>query len=715
MKKVFSYFFLSYIFLSIALLAILLAFSVYFFNLSNTNSQNEGYSHLSNRMEILNNDLTRISALISFAGNYNSIVKTASLTMPVSAGDLHVVNEARQDLADAVRALVTDMVVEYVIILHDGLCITADNVYGSITECFGVYLRFSEENEGLYAAPAGFRIPAYYHSSEQDSSERILFSGNISSLNFLYQSNKIIIVIDPAILLKKWLNNDITYVELYANSMLVGSYGVFNPKEKYQIVEYQGSGNYRGIAYIPNSVIWKKIRSVVGLIFISIVIFIITGLGLSVYFSNKHSKPFQKIASQLMHQTNVSSLPANELLFIIHSVEQMGIDMEKTRDILKEQDQMLRLGMFERLLGGHIFTKTEWDKVRFMFGNFPEVWCLCLIRGNYEGNEVPEFVRSGVHLSAQFVSEHFNANTIVHYMGNEDAVIILPINQDKQDTTEYTGILNKTEELMRIKHQLHISIAVSGIFGNIESLSTAYSQARQLLRMSGGRKNLFFMEDEDANLDQFPLDFSDSQRFYELLLGADYEHAELMIKHSFNNFRDLGFVPESVIYHLFWSFEQVFVRIRAENTKDENFHFTLPEYNPLESIEELVEKLLASALVICGNVEKSSRRREMELTASVIGYIDENIADPMLNLSKVSLALSLSERYTQTLIRKSVDKSFFEYVNQKRMKMAYSMLTESAMSINDISIKCGFALRNSFNKAFKRHFGYPPIDLRKET
>jgi len=221
------------------------------------------------------------------------------------------------------------------------------------------------------------------------------------------------------------------------------------------------------------------------------------------------------------------------------------------------------------------------------------------------------------------------------------------------------------------------------------------------------------MGDEDTNLDQFPLEFSDSQRFYELLLAADYEHAALMIKRSFDSFQNRGLAPESAIYHLFWSFEQVFVRIRAENVKDADFQFTLPVYNPHDSIEELAENLLAAASAICANIEKSNRRREMELSASIISYINENIADPILNLSKVASAFSLSERYTQALIRKSVDKSFFEYVDQKRMKMAYSMLTESAMSVNDIGVKCGFALPNSFYKAFKRHFGFPPTDLRK--
>jgi AraC-like DNA-binding protein len=49
-------------------------------------------------------------------------------------------------------------------------------------------------------------------------------------------------------------------------------------------------------------------------------------------------------------------------------------------------------------------------------------------------------------------------------------------------------------------------------------------------------------------------------------------------------------------------------------------------------------------------IEKSSRCREMELSVSIITFIDENISNPMLNLSSVAAAFGLSERYTQKLI-----------------------------------------------------------------
>ena len=715
MKRIYSNFLFSYISLSAALLIIFLAVSINMYTLLRNASNHEAYSHLSSKMEIFRNDINRMRALTSIIGNYSSIIRTASLIAPLSTTDLYAMDLARRDMVNAVNALSQDMIVDYGIFFQNGLSITANRIFVFADESFGAFLRFPEWEQGIWNTAPGFSNSGEFFTPESRYFPGLIFSGDMRLHRISLQPNKVFFIINRDLLFQSWLINDISYVELYNQHQLIGSYGNFDLMGKYQIIEYFDPQGFRGFAYIPNSVIWDKMRPGLTFIFLCILFFLFTGFGLSVYFSKKHSAPFRKIVSQLMQQSHISSLPANELLYIIHSVDQMGTDLEKTQSILKEQDNMLRLGMFERLLGGLIYTRAEWEQARSMFNDFPETWCLCLIRGDYEKNEELESLRSGVHLSAQLISERYTQRLLVHYMGNDSAIIILPITQSFPEPENYNEILAEIAGLMRTRHQLHLVFAVSAIFGNMESISAAYRQTRQLLRMSGRRtgKNLFYTGDE--NQDRFPLEFSDSQRFYELLLAADLEHASLMIRHSFAQYQDRGFIEESVIYHLFWSFEQVFIRFQAEYTEDKDFLFALPVYDPSGSIEDLTEKILTAAAIICNNIEKSSRRQEMELTASIMAYIDENIADPMLNLNGVSANFSLSERYTQSLIRKASAKSLFEYVDQKRMKMAYSLLSESAISVNDIALKCGFSLPNSFYKAFKRHFGFPPTDLRKTS
>jgi AraC-like DNA-binding protein len=714
MKRVFSQFLLSYMLLSSTLLVILVIGCFYIYSLSRNVSGNEGYSHLSTQMEIFQKDLSRMSALIKSSGNYSAVIKAASFSPPLSPVERYALDQARKELANSVSALASDMIVDYGIVFQNGTCITAYRVFDSARDCFGTFLKFPKEQDAL-TIPDGFTQAGWYYTPEQKNFYGMAYSGKMRLHYNSFQVNSVFFIINMDLMFNKWITNDITYVELHYKNQLLSSYGVFLEKAKYHKIEYRDIQGYRGIAYIPWSVIWNKIRPAINFCVVSIVFFLLTGLGLSVFFSQRNSKPLERIGSRLIQQNHPASLPANELLFIIHSMEQMGTDLEKTQGILEEQDRMLREGMFERILGGLVYTANEWEEARRMFPGFPKTWCLCLIKVERDNGFPESFTRTGLHLSTQFVLKNFETQLLVHYIGDEGAVIILPVCSAFPESESYSSILIEMAEFMRARHQFPVYIAVSAVFSSIEQVSVAYRQARQLLRLAGGQagKKLFLMDDMEDKPDRFPLEFTDSQRFYEILLAGDFEHSSIMIRHAFDYFRDRGIVAESVIYHLFWSFEQVFIRLQAEYTADKNLNFSLPVYNPQDSIGELTEKIILAALDICNYIKSNNIRQEMQLGASLISYIDKNIPNPMLNLSTVSSHFGLSDRSIQNLIHKTVAKTFFEYVNEKRMRMAYTLLSESAIPVNDIAAKCGFSLPNSFYKAFKRHFGFPPRDLRK--
>jgi AraC-like DNA-binding protein len=127
----------------------------------------------------------------------------------------------------------------------------------------------------------------------------------------------------------------------------------------------------------------------------------------------------------------------------------------------------------------------------------------------------------------------------------------------------------------------------------------------------------------------------------------------------------------------------------------------------------MTEKIVNSVEEICGCIDRAHKQKEAALTASLMSYIDQNLSNPMLCLSGAASEFALSERSTGNMVKKFSGKSFFEYVDQKRMKKAYALLSESDMPVNDIALRCGFTLANSFYKSFKRRFGFPPTALRQ--
>jgi hypothetical protein len=169
MKKIFSKFLLSYISLSAALLVILLVVSVYIYSFSRNTSYNEGHSHLSAQMEIFENNLDRILALISITSNQNSVVKTAP-----SRKDQRRRDQSRRDLVNAVTAISSDMIVDYGIVFQNGLCITANRIFIS---------------------------PSNFYTPEQKIFNGAIYSLNMRLRNVSYKSNRAFFVINTDILL----------------------------------------------------------------------------------------------------------------------------------------------------------------------------------------------------------------------------------------------------------------------------------------------------------------------------------------------------------------------------------------------------------------------------------------------------------------------------------------------------------------------------------
>jgi AraC-like DNA-binding protein len=318
-----------------------------------------------------------------------------------------------------------------------------------------------------------------------------------------------------------------------------------------------------------------------------------------------------------------------------------------------------------------------------------------------------------------YIAEHINFprqadfTGCIHYIGVDQAVVPLPVCEAYAKPAAYQGILEKGMDAVEAKTKVRLHIALSGVFQGIEQLSDAFRQVRQILRMvTIHSPGAVFLGDKAKSPDRFPLEFTDSQRFYELLLAADFDHAAIMVRRAFAPMSG-GCPEEPVVYHLFWTFEQVFVRIQAERILGEDQEFATPEYSAADTLEQMVEKIVNSAGQLCGCIDRAHKQKEASLTASLMAYIDRNLANPLLCLAGAASEFGLSETSTGNLVKKFSGKSFFEYVDQNRMKKAYTLLAESDMPVNDIAQKCGFALVNSFYKSFKRHFGFPPTLLRQ--
>ncbi len=171
-------------------------------------------------------------------------------------------------------------------------------------------------------------------------------------------------------------------------------------------------------------------------------------------------------------------------------------------------------------------------------------------------------------------------------------------------------------------------------------------------------------------------------------------------------------VSESIVIHFGYCnyFEAENVCLNQPSRTESRFRHLLDTWNDKHSVN-------CAKSIIYDIFEKMESDRKLSIdetaVANCVRYIDENFSDPKINIEAVCAASFISVSSLQRAFAKYFGMSPKQYLIQLRMNRALELLTESALSIKELSSACGFTDEKYFSRAFKKKYGYPPSQLEK--
>lgn len=89
--------------------------------------------------------------------------------------------------------------------------------------------------------------------------------------------------------------------------------------------------------------------------------------------------------------------------------------------------------------------------------------------------------------------------------------------------------------------------------------------------------------------------------------------------------------------------------------------------------------------------------------------------NPNLSLTKLAKHVGSSPNYVSQTLNEHMQQSFFDFVNQWRIKEAEQLLLSSDTTILDVAYEVGFNSRSAFYTAFKKHNGMTPTQFRNKA
>jgi AraC family transcriptional regulator, regulatory protein of adaptative response / methylphosphotriester-DNA alkyltransferase methyltransferase len=111
-------------------------------------------------------------------------------------------------------------------------------------------------------------------------------------------------------------------------------------------------------------------------------------------------------------------------------------------------------------------------------------------------------------------------------------------------------------------------------------------------------------------------------------------------------------------------------------------------------------------------VRQSTLHRRRELFDEALAAIERDYADENISLGAVARSIATSRRQLQRVFGER-HTSFRRELQRVRMARAAELLREDAMPVGAVARAVGYRQPAQFSKAFRRHHGRPPSDLRR--
>lgn len=115
--------------------------------------------------------------------------------------------------------------------------------------------------------------------------------------------------------------------------------------------------------------------------------------------------------------------------------------------------------------------------------------------------------------------------------------------------------------------------------------------------------------------------------------------------------------------------------------------------------------LLYSLGFICNTEDEKDHKDKANGILLVKQYVDLHYTDASVNLQSVSRQFGYQSKYLSAAFKKLVQANFCDYLKDRRLSYALSLIESGITNVKDLAELCGFTDPMYFSKCFKKKYG----------
>lgn len=159
--------------------------------------------------------------------------------------------------------------------------------------------------------------------------------------------------------------------------------------------------------------------------------------------------------------------------------------------------------------------------------------------------------------------------------------------------------------------------------------------------------------------------------------------------------------------------KELFLR-KSKFSPDDPILETMSEDVPDTVCEKIAQVLASYIRILLDSMENPTREKPVNPTINAVrSYLDCYFFHD-ITLAGLAKLYHYNEKYLGALFKRQLGISFHDYLNQRRLKHARTLLNNTRDSILDVATRSGFNNVTYFNRVFKAKYGITPSQFRQE-
>ncbi len=126
----------------------------------------------------------------------------------------------------------------------------------------------------------------------------------------------------------------------------------------------------------------------------------------------------------------------------------------------------------------------------------------------------------------------------------------------------------------------------------------------------------------------------------------------------------------------------------------------------------VASRLVARHSSVTKRMEERNEGMDGRRLKQVLSFIEDQLAED-LSLEKIAAIAGISASHLQTLFRISMGAPVHQYIIQRRVERAKTLLMQDGLSMTEIALAVGFAHQSHMARHMRRVLGMPPRALRR--